>query len=100
MLFSALKRQGVEPAALWLRALVDAPPPQAEPAEARMIETFDATLPHGITLSCRAAGAWAAADAVSARLSGRRLRLGRADAALRPARARRLSLRGAQPARL
>jgi hypothetical protein len=33
MLFSALKRQGVEPAALWLRALVDAPPPQAEPAE-------------------------------------------------------------------
>ncbi len=33
MLFSALKRQGVEPAALWLRALVDAPPQQAEPAE-------------------------------------------------------------------
>ena len=33
MLFSALKRQGVEPAALWLRALVDAPPPATSAQE-------------------------------------------------------------------
>ena len=38
MLFSALKRQGVEQAALWLRALVDETPPAADDSEVSGIE--------------------------------------------------------------
>ena len=95
-LFSALKKQGVEEtaaAALAVGASASETP--------TMIETFQQALPHGITLSCRAAGERGRPGAdVPARLSGSRLRLGRTAGAFRAARERRLPLRRAQPARL
>ena len=60
-LFSALKKVGVGDAAKVLHGWVAGVPrwaaaPARSPRGPAMIDTFDAVLPHGITLSCRAAG--------------------------------------------
>ena len=105
-LFSALKQQGVDEAAelLWRWAH-----PAGRACLARtdegdniaMIETFAARASqrHHAQLP-RGRRSRTPADGVPARLSRSRLHLGRAARILRAARARRLPLRGAEPARL